>query len=343
MSQYPALIIIFNHRYDKNIDILEKIYRHRFRNIFFLVPFYDGSNPNVIPVYENSYYFQGYIAQGYRHYSNSEYSHYLFVADDLLLNPEINEDNYRDFFHLADDEGFLPEVFSLHNLTNNATLLFDKSTSILQSLSATNHERLFWWRTVQAIQYSPAVSGAECVGQVPGYPEALLLLQRHGYSVQPLDFRDVYGACPAPSDSIGIRKWIGWLIRRCLNLIQGNKRFTLKYPLVGSYSDIVIVPQSSARQFAHYCGVFAANRLFVEFAIPTALLLTCQKVVCEPDINRRGAIYWLYTEQGRKEYNDAMASYNSSLEHLVDKFPSQTLYIHPIKLSQWNINLPLKS
>jgi len=55
-----ALILIYNHRYDKNIEILEKIYSKRFSVIFHLVPFYDGNRDNVIPVYENSYYFEGY-------------------------------------------------------------------------------------------------------------------------------------------------------------------------------------------------------------------------------------------------------------------------------------------
>jgi hypothetical protein len=42
MSSTVALVIIYNHRYDKNIDILESIYANRFSNIFHIVPFYDG-------------------------------------------------------------------------------------------------------------------------------------------------------------------------------------------------------------------------------------------------------------------------------------------------------------
>ena len=46
------LIIIYNHRFDQNIEKLNKIYGERFSKIYHLVPFYDGDLPNVIPVFE---------------------------------------------------------------------------------------------------------------------------------------------------------------------------------------------------------------------------------------------------------------------------------------------------
>lgn len=38
-----ALIVVYNHRYDRNIEVVERIYAGRFSNIFHLVPFYDGT------------------------------------------------------------------------------------------------------------------------------------------------------------------------------------------------------------------------------------------------------------------------------------------------------------
>ena len=73
MNGNIALIIIYNHRYDSNVSILEGIYKERFSDIFHLMPFYDGDKPNVIPVYENSRYFQGYIAQGFRNFFNESF------------------------------------------------------------------------------------------------------------------------------------------------------------------------------------------------------------------------------------------------------------------------------
>lgn len=37
-----CLVIIYNHRFEKNIDILERIYKERFAAIYHLVPFYEG-------------------------------------------------------------------------------------------------------------------------------------------------------------------------------------------------------------------------------------------------------------------------------------------------------------
>jgi hypothetical protein len=99
------LVVIYNHKYDKNIDIVENLYCKRFSTIYHIVPFYTGDKPNVIPVYENSIYFEGYIAQAYSHFFHPEAAHYFFVADDMILNPNINETNYADFFNLTDEIG----------------------------------------------------------------------------------------------------------------------------------------------------------------------------------------------------------------------------------------------
>ena len=79
MSNHICLVIIYNHRYDQNIKILEQIYKGRFAAIYHLVPFYDGKKQNVIPVYESSYQFQGYVAQGMKYFYNNNYTHYLFI------------------------------------------------------------------------------------------------------------------------------------------------------------------------------------------------------------------------------------------------------------------------
>lgn len=62
-----ALMVIYNHRFDKNIELIEKLYSPSFSNIFHIIPFYDGNKENVIPVYESSYQFEGYISQAYTH------------------------------------------------------------------------------------------------------------------------------------------------------------------------------------------------------------------------------------------------------------------------------------
>jgi hypothetical protein len=109
-----ALIIIYNHRFDQNIEVLERIYGNRFSHIFHLMPFYTGEKPNVIPVYENSYYFQGYIAQAFRAFYREDFTHYFFVADDLILNPAVNERNFTKEMPLPDGCSFISN-FNTYN------------------------------------------------------------------------------------------------------------------------------------------------------------------------------------------------------------------------------------
>lgn len=336
MKNKVALIIIFNHKYNKNIEVLRHIYKDRFSNIYFLVPFYEGNHPNVIAVYGSSYYFQGYLAQGFRQYFKEAYKHYFFVADDMILNPAINEDNYADFFQLQQDESFIPEIFSLHNFTNDDTLL------PLDIMTAKKGKvKKFWWRTRLAYLYNPEKKGVEIEKELPHYNEAAARLGQHGYEIEPLTYYDIFGGINADTS---IRYKVKQAYKLLLNTGKLSKKYYLKYPLVASYSDIVIVDKNTIQQFVHYCGVFAATELFVEVAIPTALLLASAKAVkTEPLIGKRGLLYWNYSPQQTARYESDMQQYNYELHQLLQRFPAGKLYIHPIKLSKWKTTLSEES
>ncbi len=55
MVKKVALLIIYNHRYDKNIPLLETLYGERFTYLYHIIPFYDGTKDNVITVYDSSF------------------------------------------------------------------------------------------------------------------------------------------------------------------------------------------------------------------------------------------------------------------------------------------------
>jgi hypothetical protein len=323
MNNKVALIFVFNHKYDKNIAILENLYKDRFSNIYHLVPFYEGDKQNVIPVYESSQHFQGYLAQGFKKYFNEEYEHYFFLGDDLILNPAINEDNYQEYFHLNTESSYIPEIHSLHHLTNNDTLRF------LPVKSITGKSRWHWCKIKELVEnYDHQAYGVENTQEMPSYEEAEAILKKHGYEVKPVSYEDLHGdVFPLTSATI----------KFAAHLNTYFKTFKLAYPVVGSYSDIVIVSKSSIKKFCHYCGVFATNKLFVEFAIPTALLLASEKVITEKEIGKRGNIYWLYTKPELEKYDADMKPYNQNLTELMQKFPADKLYIHPVKLSKWKI------
>ena len=320
-----ALVIIFNHRYDKNIAVLERLYRDRFPDIYYLVPFYDGDHPNVIPVYQNSYQYQGYIAQGFQSYFDDAFEHYLFVADDLLLHPTIDASNYREHFGLDLDASFIPEPFEVHRLHNNETLRFE-------TYRRRGTDKFYWWRLIDLARYRHRVEGLENSAEMPTYDEAKLLLEAHGYAVQHLDFTDLYGPFPNVFGRNQRRKDI---FRHLKSMRHYRPGYRIDYPTVASFSDIAIVSKRAIQKFAHYCGVFATNGLFVEFALPTALLLASKKVVTEPKLGKRGSVHWSYTEAEAKRVKQFMEPYGNELHRLMERFPADKLYIHPIKLSRW--------
>ena len=327
-----ALIIIFNHRFDKNIPVLEELYLSRFSAIFHLVPFYDGDKPNVIAVYESSFYFQGYISQGFKSFFSQQFEHYIFVADDMILNPNINEHNYQEVFSLSKESSFIPELFTLNNYANNETLRFHPHVSFKDRILSQKHKKpkkLLWNRTSEAIQYDPQKEGVEGFKELPSYDAALNIIRDHGIDLNPvLEYDDVH-SCPAISI-----KDISDLFTYAKGKIQ-NKTYTLRYPVVASYSDLVIVSADAIKRFVQYCGVFAATELFVEFAIPTALLLSSRKVITEPALSKRGLIYWVYTDKQKEIYERDMMRYDYNLQQLIKNFPADKLYIHPVKLSRW--------
>jgi hypothetical protein len=294
-----ALVIVFNHRYEQNIEKLEGIYAGRFQHIYYLVPFYDGDHPRVIPVYENSYYYQGYIAQGFRSYFEEKYSHYFFVADDLVLNPVINERNLMEHFSLKDDACFIEELLGLHLLNNTFNTRYAYAFNISRA-----------W-------------GLEAVNQIPSYAEALQHFKRFELEIKPLGYNQAFG-----------RQGYFKKFKRLAKQLAGGEKtlkrdYHLSYPLVNAFSDLIILSRKSIKQFAHYCGVFAAAELFVELAIPTSLIFSAESISTAKDLKLHGK--YLKTETELKELD----RFNLSLADLTRNFPEGYLYLHPVKLSKW--------
>ncbi|MFD1095246.1 hypothetical protein [Salegentibacter chungangensis] len=308
-----ALIIIYNHQYNKNIDVLEKIYKDRFSNIFHLVPFYNGDKQNVIPVYECSHYFQGYISQGFKSFFKEEFSHYFFVADDLILNPIINENNYSSHLNLDSNSCFIPGFITLH-------------------------EQEKWWSKVKdAYNWRIQINGVEAEHQLPDYDEALQKFELFNLEIKPLRYDQIW------ETSRPIKSWVkplsygnvkknSALLYKSLKDKLSRTTYSLPYPLVGSYSDILVVNSGAIKSFCHYCGVFAATQLFVEIALPTSLVLSANQICTENDLKLRGRALWT-----KKDYQE-LEKYEYSLPKLLTDFPDNYLYLHPIKLSKWQKN-----
>jgi len=296
-----CFITVFNHKYEDNIEKLDKIYQEKFSNRYYLMPFYEGHNPFIFSVYESSYFFQGYFSQSLHRFYNEKYTHYIFIADDLILNPKINQDNICQLLNISSHSAYIKSVFTLHNI-----------------------ER-YWDHILRGIDafYN---SGGEYQNVLPTYEQAIQRFQRHGI---------VFGDCMMSFQVKWMLSTYGMgIIKKIFQalLFLRNHQYkaeTLPYPIVGGYSDFVIVPASSIKKFLHYCGVFAAINLFVEIALPTALLLACENVVFEQN-DFQGIEFW------EGEELELMKECHSNVKEIFEKYPSN-LYFHPIKLSKWHV------
>jgi hypothetical protein len=327
MSDYnPCLIIIFNHKYDNNISALEKIYASKFTNIFFLVPFYTGNNPRVIPVYESSFYFQGYIAQGYKIFYRPEFTHYLFIGDDLILNPRVNETNYSQLLNLSETSSYIPELIPLHGATSEAV-----------DLAGPSHTPGYWSHTPGAVTFYENRKGSEIKNELPSYEEAMRSFIKQGIAIKPLTYYDIFGPLSFPTTKQAIietstKLWTYYRTWRLLKAQGQRQQLQLPYPLVRGYSDIVVISATAIERFCHLCGVFSAMGLFVEIAIPSALVLSTSHIVTDASATLKGEALWL---------DDIAAlerKYNLNLNALFANFPDNQLYYHPIKLSRWQQN-----
>ena len=313
-----CLLVLFNHRYDKNLSVLDEIYRGggRFSHVRYIVPFYDGKRDDVIAVYGRSIFFESYIAQAYNVLKKENFDYYYVVADDMVINPAINEKNILNFFELEEGESWIPHLRTI------------------------KEQKYFWIGTLAAYTYRTKQKYVETQSELPSVEEALGKFEKQGLE-KPLELtrKDVFREMSLKTTYMADKA------RLALRLITKlrhpfRKKADLSYPLAASYSDTLLVSGDTMGRFAHYCGVFGATSLFVEVAIPTALVLASEKKIkTEKDISKRGRSYWYSAEnvfcedpsyvweQLEKEY--------ANLDDMMARFPQDAIYLHPVKLSKW--------
>lgn len=296
-----CLLVIYNHRYDANITKINRIYEGRFSKVYHIMPFYEGDEPNVITVYESSFCFEGYLAQAMLQIKE-EYSYFFCVADDIVLNPQINEKNYQEWFSLNGENAFLPFVKSMHQMG-----AWSINRDFMDPLMKFERYKGTFWKN-----------------EIMSADEAFKLASQHGYD------REEF--CVDLSMVWKSKRWIRdypRLITLFFKILLLGKQYSL-YPIWGGYSDIVIVPGKKMQQIAHMLGVFAAMGIFVEMAIPTAVMLHCKEIVQERDLSVKPLVLWSNDERIEVEHK-----YNNQFPKLIEQWNAECLYIHPVKLSGW--------
>ncbi len=300
MSGAVALLVVFNHRFDTNLSRLREHYKERFTNVFFLVPFYDGEDEDVIPVYFSSDNFQGFFTQAYPILKEKDFDHWFVVADDMIINPVLNEGNIIRELGLTTKDSFIPSLSDFNPI-------------------------LVWWHSYKYLSFrlnNPFVQNQE---QLPSPEEALVKLKEYSLEPKGLKFSKSYPGNYDRQDMVA-RYGLRFLAdeRKQEELLFGD------YPLCKGYSDIFCIGKANLERFCHYCGVFAASGLFVEIALPTALLFATKgEIVFQNQISFRGKALW-----GDEKVTE-LEAYESSLSRLLKSFPKEYLFLHPVKLSAW--------
>lgn len=304
-----CLGIIFNHKYNKNIPLLEKLYGDKFSNLYYIVPFnteeMEGvDNNRIISVYETSYCFQGYITQAYEKLVSEEFTHYIFIGDDQILNPKLNENNILNELGIRENESYIKEIIPYDEISDGS--LKDQSNKLYNILSA--------FRINVGVSYK---------SEIPSYKEACKKCEEHGLKISkrlPLKFFMNRGFI-APK-----------YLPLTLVTLGINKGLNLPYPLFKAYSDMFIIDQKSMKEFCRISGVLAAMNIFVETAIPLAMVLSCENIKTEKDLKK-----WKGIENWNSDIITFENKYHQNLSYLLENFGDYIIYYHPIKLSKWRI------
>jgi len=297
MARKIALFILYNHNYTENIDRTEKLYEGKFTYVYHLIPFYIGDRQNVIAVYESSIRFNSYISQAFQKVKKEGFSHYFVVADDMIINPSINENNLFEFTGIEKDSSFITDIRDYSSCPYDVPLF----------------EKICGW-------------GIEVMNILPPKDKAVQIYVRNGLNVMP---NKVFAI------KYFLHYMLRLDYKKCIHaiyyLLRKDKPFI--YPALWAYSDIILLPNEYMEDFATYSGAFAGLNIFVEQAIPLAIYLSSKKVTLGNQIKLK-SISQLYTlgENGQIEFEK---KYDSSLEKLIHEYPDDLFFVHPIKLSKW--------
>ena len=299
-----CLVIVFNHRFDENIPKLRMIYEERFPVIRFLVPFYDGADRDVIPVYESSYQFQGYFIQAYDRLMDTNAKSFFVIGDDLIIAPWINSSNIIDILDMRDKDFFT------------------------HCINKFNTKGVFRWQPHARFSSKPFYSKAcSWRSELPEYHDAVKRFE--SFFNEPYNEKyeeDFFDIEESPSNHEIFKQ----------DFIRNNNgSYDIPYPLAYGYSDILIINQRKMYEFSRLCGIFAAMNLFVEIAIPTSIVLSSERKTVKTinDTSYEGR----FDSDDRKCTGGILNKFNGDFSKLYSSWDKELLYIHPIKLSKWEV------
>jgi hypothetical protein len=297
---------MMNHPFVGNIALLREMYGPKFSNVRFMVPFARLPDPDVITVYRGSYTHAAFLTDARRELSEIDCDYYLVVHDDVLLNPRISEETFRDYFPLGPDDGFHPKQgaessdigewvwnFALFpRLFHPKSILFGggiESADLAAFLPAPEPLRAKLLARQTPFRDAIRLSAAD-MSDVERQPSRVLL---HGLTAG-VPLSDP-GQAEIEERSLELERTLIEVMLASARVganaaaqpVPQGETLPLPLPLVtgGMYTDIYIVPKSRFDDFVHYVGVASAAHLFVEVMAPTILFAVCDRVWTADDFD----------------------------------------------------------
>ena len=294
-----CLSFIFNHKYEKNIPKLREIYRNRFSVIKYLSPFSTyNDDQDVISVYETSINFQGYIAQSFK-FLPEDCDYYIFCADDLLLNPNFNENNILDNLNCKD-------------------------ASYIKYLNPVWNHSFAWHKFEECNDYPNNGCNIDYSNLLPSRNDLLHKYEEFGITYKNIDLRNFRGIHDKTIKWERVWSGVKYIIKTQF------KRY-VHLPLVEGYSDFIIIPSKSLKLFCHYCGIFSAMNIWVDAAVATSMMLSSELIRVESDHPYKGTEIW-----NESKLIEKLLSSKNKLDLITRIFDDDEFYIHPIKLSKFS-------
>jgi len=294
-----CLIVWFSWRYDKNLKKLEEIYSKRFSKRYYLVPFYDKEYDRVIPVFETSLHFQGYFAQAYQSLPKEDIDYYCICADDMILNPLLNESNIIQKLKLGE-------------------------RAYIKYLNSVSEHSFVWHKMSECLNFLKKYCAIPFYNYVPSCSEAVKIFEKYGLKTRNLGLHNLFGAY---HKKLTRERFIA----ACRFIASKDRRHFVEYPLAEGYSDFLIIPKKYFKKFCFYCGIFAAMNLWHDTALATALVFACDEIAQEKDVDWFGTELW-----STKDVDSLFERYDGKLDKIMLSFQKNQIYIHPIKLSRWS-------
>lgn len=319
-----GLVVLFNHNHEKNIPLIKHLYNERFSEMKILMPFYYGSDKDVIDVFGNSFVFHTYIAQAREKIMTMNCDDFLIIGDDLLLNPDLNELNFHQKLNIPHGAFYIDNV---------------------EDISTGDYYRPL----IEATKFTTTPPGLDSSAArlLPSYENAFTILHDKG-----LMNSSILSKCtpfyqpwikPFSANLYKNYKIFKGRVWHFLNYLKWKFRpKKASYPCVFGYSDIILIPRDRMEELCHYLEIMATWQMFVELAIPTSIsLLKNAHVVYSNSIPYKTGNVWYpqnpnHFKNINEKINQLSDKCKGEINNLKEHFPNEYLYLHPVKLSQFN-------